>query len=249
MVTPGQTQRAEKQGVSVQSAAHRTDLSGSFEVSCRIAFLPPPFSPSASAPARLAAEIRGDATAGSAKAAVCTACHGLNGNSANPELGPVIAGQNAAYVRDQVTRIKTGMRVAPLMQPMVKDLTEQDIADVAAFFATQTPAGHEADPSYWKAGQKLYRSGDAARGIPACTSCHGPLGRGIPGRGLSGAAGAVRRVHGEAARRLRRTARATRRMPPARPQSSPNAPIMATIAARLTAEDRRNLASYIQGLR
>src|SRR6185369_14042295 len=95
----------------------------------------------------------GDAAAGSTKAAVCTACHGLNGNSVNPEW-PVIAGQNANYVRDQVVRIKAGMRPAPLMQPQVKDLTEQDIADVAAFYATQTPDGHEADPSYWKAGQK-----------------------------------------------------------------------------------------------
>jgi cytochrome c553 len=196
----------------------------------------------------LAAELRGDATAGSAKAAVCTACHGLNGNSADAALGPVIAGQNAAYVREQVTRIKNGMRVAPLMQPMVKDLSEQDIADVAAFFSTQTPAGHEADPSYWKAGQKLYRSGDAARGIPACTSCHGPLGRGVPAAGYPAlqAQYAVYTV-----KQLDGYANATRYTKDAagKPQSGPNAPIMATIAARLTAEDRRNLASYIQGLR
>jgi cytochrome c553 len=196
----------------------------------------------------LAAEIRGDATAGSAKAAVCTACHGLNGNSANPELGPVIAGQNAAYVREQVTRIKNGMRVAPLMQPMVKDLTEQDIADVAAFYSTQTPAGHEADPSYWKAGQKLYRSGDAARGIPACTSCHGPLGRGVPAAGYPAlqaqyAVYTVKQLDGYV-NGTRYTKDAAGKL-----QSGPNAPIMATIAARLTAEDRRNLASYIQGLR
>lgn len=196
----------------------------------------------------LAAEIRGDATAGSAKAAVCTACHGVNGNSADPELGPVIAGQNAAYVREQVTRIKTGMRVAPLMQPNVKDLTEQDIADVAAFFSTQTPDGHEADPSYWKAGQALYRFGDAARGIPACTSCHGPLGRGIPAAGYPAlqAQYAVYTI-----KQLDGYVNGTRYAKDAagKPQSGPNAPIMATIAARLTPEDRRNLASYIQGLR
>ncbi len=130
----------------------------------------------------LAAEIRGDAAAGSGKAAVCTACHGLNGNSTNPEW-PVIAGQNAVYVHDQVVRIKSGARTAPLMQPMVQTLSEQDIADIAAFYAAQTPTGNEADPSYWKAGQKLYRSGDAARGIPACSSCHGPVGRGNPAAG------------------------------------------------------------------
>jgi cytochrome c553 len=196
----------------------------------------------------LAAEIRGDATAGAAKAAVCTACHGPNGNSVNPDLGPVIAGQNAAYVREQVTRIKNGMRVAPLMQPMVKDLSEQDIADVAAFYSTQTPTGHEADPSYWKAGQKLYRSGDAARGIPACTSCHGPLGSGVPAAGYPAlqaqyAVYTVKQLDGYV-NGTRYTKDAAGKL-----QAGPNAGMMATIAARLTAEDRRNLASYIQGLR
>jgi cytochrome c553 len=196
----------------------------------------------------LAAEIRGDATAGSAKAATCTACHGLNGNSVDPQLGPVIAGQNAAYVREQVTRIKTGMRVAPLMQPQVQTLSDQDIADVAAFLSTQTPAGHEADPSYWKAGQKLYRNGDAARGIPACASCHGPLGRGNPAAGYPAlqAQYAVYTV-----KQLDGYANGTRYTKDAagKAQSGPNAVMMSTVAARLTAEDRRNLASYIQGLR
>ena len=106
----------------------------------------------ATAPALAAdAPLKGDPAAGSAKAATCVACHGLNGNSTNPEW-PVIAGQNAAYAHDQVVRIRDGKRPVPLMQPMVKDLSDQDVADIAAFFATQTPAGQEADPSYWQAG-------------------------------------------------------------------------------------------------
>src|SRR5690606_17347264 len=92
--------------------------------------------------------IAGDPAAGAAKAATCTACHGVNGNSVTPEW-PVIAGQGAAYVRDQVRRIRDGQRPSPLMQPMVKDLTDQDIADLAAHFSVQTPNGQEADPSYW----------------------------------------------------------------------------------------------------
>src|SRR5262245_57065115 len=72
------------------------------------------------------AQQAGDAAAGSTKAATCTACHGLNGNSVNPEW-PVLAGQNAAYVREQVTNIKTGKRPNALMLPMVQNLTEQDI--------------------------------------------------------------------------------------------------------------------------
>jgi cytochrome c553 len=194
-----------------------------------------------------AAEMHGDATAGSTKAATCTACHGLNGNSVNPEW-PVIAGQNANYVTDQVMRIKTGMRTGPLMQPMVKDLTEQDIADLAAFFSTQTPVGHEADPSYWKAGQKLFRWGDAARNIPACSSCHGPLGRGNPAAGYPAlqaqyAVYTMKQLDGYA-NDSRYTKDAS-----GKSQASANAPIMATIAARLSAEERRNVASYIQGLR
>lgn len=191
--------------------------------------------------------IKGDAAAGSAKAATCTACHGLNGNSVNPEW-PVIAGQNAAYARDQITRIRDGKRVAPLMQPMVANLSDQDIADLAAFFATQTPAGHEADPSYWKAGQKLYRSGDAARGIPACVACHGPVGRGVPAAGYPAlqaqyAVYTVKQLDGYAAD-TRYTKDAA-----GKAQAGANAHMMSTIAARLTAEDRRNLASYIQGIR
>lgn len=190
----------------------------------------------------------GDAAKGAEKAGTCVACHGLNGNSTNPELGPVIAGQNAAYVREQVIRIRDGKRSAPLMQPMVKDLTDQDVADLAAFFATQTPAGLEADPSYWEAGQALYRSGDAARGIPACTACHGPVGRGIPAAGYP-ALQAQYAVY--TLKQLDAYASDARYTKDAngRAQDTPNAAMMRTIAQRLTPEDRRNLASYVQGIR
>ena len=66
------------------------------------------------------------------------------------------------------------------MYPIVAPMSEQDFADVAEYFAAQTPAGLEADPSYWKAGEALYKSGDVARDIPACTACHGPAGQGTP---------------------------------------------------------------------
>jgi cytochrome c553 len=193
------------------------------------------------------AEETGDAAAGATKAATCTACHGLNGNSTNPEW-PVLAGENASYVRDQVERFRAGKRVNTLMLPMVQNLTEQDIADIAAFFSTQTPTGHEADPSYWKAGEKLYRGGDAARGIPACMACHGPQGRGIP----AAAYPALQAQHAVyTIKQLNEYATDTRyaKDDKGRSQAGPNAQIMTTIAARLSAEDRRNLASYIQGMR
>jgi len=193
------------------------------------------------------AQEAGDAAAGAAKAATCTACHGLNGNSMNPEW-PVLAGQNAAYLSEQIRRFRANHRMNVLMYPMVQNLSDQDIADLAAYFSTQTPSGNEADPSYWKAGEALYRGGDAKRGIPACLACHGPVGRGNPAAGypalqaqhsvytvkqLSDYASDVRYAKDEGGRL----------------QASPNASMMITIAGRLTAEDRRNLASYIQGMR
>jgi cytochrome c553 len=191
--------------------------------------------------------VHGDATAGQTKAATCTACHGLNGNSIMAEW-PVIAGQNAAYLRDQTARIRDGKRPSPLMLPMVANLTDQDIADLAAFYSTQTPNGLEADPSYWEAGQKLYRYGDAARGIPACTACHGPQGRGIPAAGYP----ALQAQHAVyTVKQLNDYANDIRYNKDAegKPQAGPNAAMMATIAARLTPEDRRDIASFLQGVR
>lgn len=193
------------------------------------------------------AQQAGDAAAGATKAATCTACHGLNGNSVNPEW-PSIAGQNAAYMREQITAIKTGKRTAPLMMPIAMPLTDQDIADLAAHFSQQTPTGLEADPSYWKAGQKLYRGGDAARGIPACIACHGPVGRGIPAAGYP----ALQAQHSVyTVKQLENYANDARYTKDAngKTQAGPNALMMNVIAARLTAEDRRNLASYLQGMR
>src|SRR5438105_283199 len=118
-------------------------------------------------PVTRAAEAAGSAEAGAAKSATCVACHGPNGNSVNPEW-PALAGQNAHYLRQQIASFRDTARPNPLMYPMVKDLSDQDILDLAAYFSRQTPTGGESDPSYWQAGEKLYRGGNAARGVPAC---------------------------------------------------------------------------------
>ncbi len=201
----------------------------------------------AAAGAAEAAASHGDAAAGGTKAATCTACHGLNGNSANPEW-PVLAGQNASYLRDQITRFRAGKRINALMMPMVQNLTDQDIADLAAFYSAQTPTGNEADPSYWKAGEKLYRGGDLARNIPACMACHGPIGRGNPAAGYP----ALQAQHAVyTVKQLDAYAADARYSKDAsgKTSASANALIMNTVALRLTAEDRRDLASYIQGIR
>jgi len=195
-----------------------------------------------------ATTITGSAEAGATKAAVCTACHGVNGNSVNPEW-PNLAGQNAAYIREQLEMFKAKKRNNPIMQPIVDPLTEQDFADLGAYFATQTPNGLEADPSYWKAGEALYKAGDTSRNIPACAACHGPAGQGNPGAGYP----ALRAQHSVyTVKQLQDYLTKNRYRDPADAatvHATRNSAMMTTIAARLSPEDIRNLASYLQGLR
>ncbi|HEY6923653.1 MAG TPA: c-type cytochrome, partial [Steroidobacteraceae bacterium] len=119
----------------------------------------------------------GTVEAGATKSAVCSACHGPNGNSANPEW-PRLAGQSAVYIAQQLRLFRSGTRVNPIMKPLASGLSDQDISDLAVYYEAQTVSGLEADPSYWKAGAELYTRGDKTRAIPACIACHGPVGRG-----------------------------------------------------------------------
>jgi cytochrome c553 len=196
----------------------------------------------------VAADVVGSAEAGATKAAVCTACHGVNGNSANPEW-PTLAGQNAVYVREQLAMFRARKRINEIMYPIVKDMSDQDFADVAAFFAAQTPAGLESDPSYWKAGETLYKSGDVARNIPACMACHGPAGQGNAAAGYP----ALRAQHSVyTVKQLQNYLTKNRYRDdtdPAKVNQTRNSAMMTTIASRLSPEDIRNVASYLQGLR
>jgi cytochrome c553 len=206
------------------------------------------FAAFASMPAAAADAVKGSAEAGATKAAVCTACHGVNGNSTNPEW-PNLAGQNAAYIREQLAFFKAKKRNNPVMQPIVDPLSEQDMADLAAFFSAQTPTGGEADPSYWKAGEALYRSGDPARNIPACTACHGPAGQGNPAAGYPALRAqhsvyTVKQLQDYLTKNRYRDASDANTV-----HATRNSAMMTTIAARLTPEDIRNVASYLQGLR
>jgi len=191
----------------------------------------------------------GSAEAGAAKAATCVACHGTNGNSTN-EQWPSLAGQNAVYVKTQLKywHDKTRLDSLGLMPPMAANLSDQDMDDLAAYFSLQTPTGGEADPSYWEAGQKLYRGGDTARAIPACMACHGPVGRGNPAAGYP----ALRAQHAVyTVKQLTDYAADQRYTKNDKGESNggPNDQIMHTIAKSLTQEDMRNVASYLQGMR
>ncbi|MGH8208095.1 MAG: c-type cytochrome, partial [Steroidobacteraceae bacterium] len=116
---------------------------------------------------------------GATKSAVCSSCHGPNGNSTNPEW-PRLAGQSAVYIAEQLRLFRAGTRANPIMKPLAATLSDQDVSDLAVYYEAQTVTGLEADPSFWKAGRDLYRRGDKTRNIPACIACHGPVGRGNP---------------------------------------------------------------------
>jgi cytochrome c553 len=180
---------------------------------------------------------RADAQAGAAKATVCQACHGANGNSANPQW-PSLAGIGADYIAEQLQNFKEGKRNNAIMMPLAAGLSPDDMADLGAYFGGLANTGLEADPSYWQAGQKLYRGGDKDRGIPACMACHGPTGAGNEPAKFP----ALRGQHSEyVVKQLNDYVSGAR---PAGPGG-----IMPAIAKRLSPEDMRNVASYVQGLR
>src|ERR1700676_2012635 len=104
----------------------------------------------------------GSVEKGASKAIVCEACHGANGNSTNPEW-PSLAGIGADYIAEQLKNFKEGKRNNPVMMPNAMTLTDDDMANLGAYFDSLTNTGIAAEPSYWQAGQKLYRAGDAAR--------------------------------------------------------------------------------------
>lgn len=192
----------------------------------------------------------GDAAAGAGKVALCAACHGADGNSPVP-MYPKLAGQNEAFIARQLTLFKDGSRVDPVMVGFASMLSPQDMRDIGAFFATQkvTPgtaddsvitAGPNAGLKFYEVGQKLYRGGDSARGIPACLACHGPSGRGNPGSAYPELGGqhstyTVTRLEGF------RSGTAWGR------DNSLNT-VMVDVSRQLTDEEIQSLASYIEGL-
>lgn len=181
----------------------------------------------------------GDATAGQAKAAVCAACHNIDGNSAVPNW-PKLAGQHAAYLERQITLIKSGDRAVPEMAGIVMMLSEQDIADIAAWFSSQSIAAGLADEALVASGETLYRAGNTGKDIPACMSCHGPAGKGNPLAGYPALAG----QHAVYTEKMLKGFRSGQRW------GNEDAPskIMTDVANRLTDDEIRALAAYMQGL-
>ena len=121
----------------------------------------------------------GDAEAGQGKSAVCAACHGVDGNSVIPNW-PKIAGQHAPYLERQLKLIKSGARPVPEMAGIVAGLSDQDVADLAAYFSGQTSKAGLANEETRVIGERLYRAGNPKTDVPACMACHGPAGEGNP---------------------------------------------------------------------
>ena len=123
------------------------------------------------------AQAAGDAAAGQQKSAPCQACHSTDGNSA-VGMYPKIAGQHAGYITTQLKALRDGTRKDPVMSPMAANLSDQDIADLAAFYAGQKVTLGSVPQDKVAAGELLYRAGNGKTAVPACMACHGPDGKG-----------------------------------------------------------------------
>ncbi|WP_291213001.1 c-type cytochrome [Dokdonella sp.] len=180
----------------------------------------------------------GDATAGEAKAAVCVACHGMDGNSTDQQY-PKLAGQNEAYIARQLELFKTTKRNNPIMLGFASMLTPQEAHDVGAFFASKNVTAGVTDEQALARGQALYRGGDAALGVPACMACHGPDGHGVAGAGFP-------QLAGQWASYV--DAKLTEWKSGTTWGNDTNAQIMPAIAQRLSAADIAAVSSYVEGL-
>ncbi|WP_337925546.1 cytochrome c4 [Bathymodiolus thermophilus thioautotrophic gill symbiont] len=126
----------------------------------------------------------GDAVKGKAKSITCIGCHGADGNSVVPTF-PKLAGQSEGYLLKQLKDFKSRARIDTVMAGIVAPLSEADMANLAAYFATQkTSKGVPVSNALFKLGRTLYRGGKKKSGVTACIACHGPKGRGIPSAGF-----------------------------------------------------------------
>ncbi|WP_144392640.1 c-type cytochrome [Pleionea sediminis] len=179
----------------------------------------------------------GDPAKGQQAAAACAACHGSDGNSVIDPTYPKLAGQGAKYTEKQLREFKSGDRKNAVMNGQAAALTAEQMEDIAAYFAS-LEVQHAAVPEkYIALGQKLYRSGDPAKGLPACTACHGPKGTGMESAGFASLSGQSPQYTIAQLKAFRSGERA----------NDPNR-MMRDIASQLTDEQIEALAYYLVGL-
>jgi len=180
--------------------------------------------------------IAADPDAGKQKAQICAACHGADGNSTNPDW-PKLAGQHSEYLVKQLSDFKAGNRQNPQMSAMIASLSQEDMADIAAWFDSQTTKIGAASEDLLEEGKKVYRYGNADTGVPACMACHGPDGAGNPAAKypkLSGQHGPYTVTQLKAFRSGERS-------------TDPNR-IMRIVAGPMTDQEIEAVADYAQGL-
>lgn len=182
----------------------------------------------------------GDPLAGQSKAAVCAACHGMDGNSQIAEW-PKLAEQHVDYAARQTRMIRDRERDVPVMYPLVMNLSDEDIADISAWYRDQTVEPGVAEEALVPLGRRIYHAGNTETGVPACMACHGPTGDGIPGAHFP----LVRGQHAAyTADRLRRY-----RAGEVNDEGDDDySRIMAEVSARLTDREIEAVSSYIEGL-
>ena len=179
--------------------------------------------------------VRGDVKKGEAVAQVCMACHTADG-SRGATANPIIAGQHPQYIVKQLQEFKAGVRQNPIMQGMAAPLTEEQMRDVAAFYASKkAPTGTAGNKATVLLGEKIYRGGIASISVPACSGCHSPNGAGLPAQ--------YPRLGGQHAEYTAAQLKAFRAGERA------NSPQMTAIAARMSDKEIAAVSDYIAGLR
>lgn len=173
---------------------------------------------------------------------VCAACHAADGNGTAPS-NPKIAGQFPEYLHKQLADFKgqggkKPVRESPIMTGMVANLSDADMKGLAAYYAGQKfkPAA-ASDKNLAAVGQRLWRGGNTASGVPACAGCHGPAGAGIPAQ--------YPRVAGQYAEYIAAQLKAFREGGRANDANG----MMRGVAAHLTDREIRAVADYAAGLR
>jgi cytochrome c553 len=183
-------------------------------------------------------EADADASAGEELAQPCASCHGQEGMSSSGEF-PHLAGQQTSYLAKQILDIRDGNREVAQMAGQVDDFSEQDAWDVAAFYAEQDPALGEAetDEELLARGEELYRAGDTAKGVPACSACHSPRGEGIGSAVYPGLSG----------QQVDYTLSTLQDFAAGERANDPNN-IMRDIASKMSDDDMEAVANYVLGL-
>ena len=194
-----------------------------------------------------------DAAAGKAKSAMCAGCHGADGNSpmaTNPKLN----GQNEKYIakqlKDFVTPADKGGRFSPMMAGMAAGLSEADRANLAAYFASQkvnvtaAPAVSDEDLAI---GERIYRAGNEATGVPACIGCHAPKGNGNAPAGWPRLGGQHADYVTAQLQQFRIAAQYPDDLGKGR-RNDGEGKIMRDVTARMTDREISAVSAYIQGL-